>query len=144
MTPAEQLLSRVEGARRTGRGWIAKCPAHKDGSPSLSISEGDDGRVLLRCFAGCSAASVVSALGMQLADLFAERLAPATPEQRRDLRERARQAEWRAALNVLGAEAAVLAAVAAQLQAGQALAPPDADRLALAATRIDDARVVLG
>jgi hypothetical protein len=81
---------------------------------------------------------------MQLADLFAERLAPATPEQRRDLRERARQAEWRAALNVLGAEAAVLAAVAAQLQVGQALAPLDADRLALAATRIDDARVVLG
>jgi DNA primase len=144
MTPAEQLLSRVEGAKRTGRGWIAKCPAHKDGSPSLSISEGDDGRVLLRCFAGCSAAAVVGAVGLQLADLFPERLAPATPEQRRDLRERARQAEWRAALNVLGAEAAVLAAVAAQLQAGQALAAADADRLALAATRIDDARVVLG
>jgi hypothetical protein len=144
MTPAELLLSRLEGMKRTGRGWIAKCPAHKDGSPSLSISEGDDGRVLLRCFAGCSAAAVVSAIGLQLADLFPERLAPATPEQRRDLRERARQAEWRAALNVLGAEAAVLAAVAAQLKLGQALAAPDADRLALAATRIDDARVVLG
>jgi DNA primase len=144
MTPAELLLSRLEGMKRTGRGWIAKCPAHKDGSPSLSISEGDDGRVLLRCFAGCSAAAVVSAIGLQLADLFPERLAPATPEQRRDLRERARQAEWRAALKVLGAEAAVLAAVAAQLKLGQALAAPDADRLALAATRIDDARVVLG
>jgi hypothetical protein len=42
-------------ARRVGPGrWVAKCPAHRDRSPSLSIAAGQDGRVLVYCFAGCS------------------------------------------------------------------------------------------
>jgi hypothetical protein len=41
-------------AKRAGPGkWLAHCPAHSDSSPSLSIREGMDGRVLLHCFAGC-------------------------------------------------------------------------------------------
>jgi DNA primase len=33
-------------ARRNGQGWQAKCPAHQDHEPSLSIKEGPDGRTL--------------------------------------------------------------------------------------------------
>jgi hypothetical protein len=52
MTPAE-FVTRLEGvvARGTGR-WYAKCPAHDDKSPSLSIATGNDGRLLVKCFAG--------------------------------------------------------------------------------------------
>ena len=68
---AEALLSRLEGVRQTGSGRsIAKCPAHKDRSPSLSITEKSDGTVLINCFAGCSAAEVLGSVGLEFSDLF--------------------------------------------------------------------------
>jgi hypothetical protein len=54
-------IARVLRGRRSGRGYIAPCPAHDDRSPSLSISE-RDGRVLVHCFAGCSQTDVITAL----------------------------------------------------------------------------------
>lgn len=72
MTPTETLLGRLAGVRRSGSGWSARCPAHDDRKPSLSISEGDDGRVLIKCFAGCSVEAIVSAVGLGLQDLFPE------------------------------------------------------------------------
>jgi hypothetical protein len=48
---------------------MARCPAHDDQNPSLSISCGQDGRILLKCFAGCSTEAVVEALGLKFADL---------------------------------------------------------------------------
>jgi putative DNA primase/helicase len=70
------VLCRLAGVRTAGRGWIARCPAHDDRRASLSVAEGDDGRVLLRCHAGCSTESVARALGLELRDLFADRPAP--------------------------------------------------------------------
>jgi hypothetical protein len=46
------------------------CPAHDDNNPSLSISEGADGRVLIKCHAGCEVEAVVEAIGLTMADLF--------------------------------------------------------------------------
>src|SRR5215472_13401072 len=67
--PVAYLVLRLD-AKRSGRGWIAKCPAHDDRKPSLSISEGNDGRVLLKCLAGCDTHDVLAALGMTWRDLF--------------------------------------------------------------------------
>jgi hypothetical protein len=64
------------GARRVGDGWSARCPAHEDHSPSLSLAEGLDGRVLIHCFAGCTAEKVCAAAGLELRDLFAGPCAP--------------------------------------------------------------------
>lgn len=58
---AADLAAALHG-RRNGRGWLARCPGHNDRSPSLSIHESDDGRTLLRCFAGCSQDRVIAAL----------------------------------------------------------------------------------
>lgn len=52
MTSAEEI-ARALGGKKTGNGWIAKCPCHEDSSPSLSIGEGEEGKPLLKCFAGC-------------------------------------------------------------------------------------------
>lgn len=69
--PSDAVLDRLKAVKRTGSGtWMARCPAHEDKRPSLSIREGDDGRVLLYDFAGCSVEAIVSALGLDLADLF--------------------------------------------------------------------------
>lgn len=65
----EDLLSRLDGVRRSSRGYRAHCPAHKDGSPSLSIAKGDGG-LLLHCFAGCEKPAIVAAIGLTMTDLF--------------------------------------------------------------------------
>lgn len=69
--PSDELLSRLSGVRKTGpNSWIARCCAHEDRSPSLAVTEKEDGTILLKCFAGCSVHEVVGALGMELEDLF--------------------------------------------------------------------------
>ena len=49
---------------------MARCPAHEDRRASLSIGEGDDGRVLIKCFAGCAFEDIVRAVGLEPRDLF--------------------------------------------------------------------------
>lgn len=69
-TPLETILLRLNKVQRSGAGYKAICPAHDDRSPSLSIREGTDGRVLLHCFAGCDLRPIVAAMGLRTADLF--------------------------------------------------------------------------
>lgn len=68
--PVAELLSKLEGVRRAGDGYSAKCPAHEDRLNCLSISTGRDGRALVKCHAGCTADSIVAKIGMKMADLF--------------------------------------------------------------------------
>jgi hypothetical protein len=49
-------IAKALGGRRAGDGWMARCPAHDDREPSLSIRQGEDGKVLVRCDAGCEQA----------------------------------------------------------------------------------------
>ncbi len=72
MTPLEQLLVKLPDATASGKGWLARCPAHEDRRASLSVGEGDDGRALLNCHAGCSVDAVCSALGLHVKDLMPE------------------------------------------------------------------------
>jgi len=75
MTTTE-ILSRFQGVKATGPNkWQARCPAHDDRSPSLSITE-TNGKILLHCFAGCQTEAIVSAAGLRMRDLFADAQAP--------------------------------------------------------------------
>lgn len=66
----EVLLQRLDGVRPSGQSrWVAKCPAHQDKSPSLSICD-RDGIILLHCFALCETADVLAAVGLSFADLY--------------------------------------------------------------------------
>ena len=67
----DDLIARLDGVRRSTNGWMARCPAHDDKHPSLSISEGDKG-LLIHCFSGCAAQDVCTALGINMRDLFYE------------------------------------------------------------------------
>lgn len=49
------ILSRLEGVQGRNGQYSAKCPAHDDRRNSLSVSAGEDGKILLHCHAGCSA-----------------------------------------------------------------------------------------
>ncbi len=61
MTPVDLMLSRLDGVRQVAGGYMARCPAHEDRDPSLSVTEGDDGRCLLLCRAGCATDDVRNA-----------------------------------------------------------------------------------
>jgi hypothetical protein len=56
-----ESMVRVLGARRSGSGWMARCPTHEDRSPSLSIQV-VNGKLLVHCFAGCTQRDVIDAL----------------------------------------------------------------------------------
>lgn len=74
MTPFERVVAALEErgliVSSWGSGKRARCPSHDDKRPSLSVAEGDDGRALVYCFAGCSYADVIDRLGLTVADIF--------------------------------------------------------------------------
>lgn len=84
--PTERVLAALEAHHcqplQNGAGWMARCPAHEDRRPSLSVSAGEDGRALVHCHAGCPALSVCSALGLTLGDLMVADEMPLKPKRR--------------------------------------------------------------
>ena len=87
------LLENLEAVRARGSGrWEARCPAHDDHRPSLSIHEGESG-VLLRCRAGCAFKDITGALGLSQRDLFYD--AELDPRARRKPRTKRWRFDWR-------------------------------------------------
>lgn len=71
MTPIDLVLGGLSGVRQRQPGqWSARCPAHDDRGPSLSVRETSEHAVLLHCFAGCNVHDITAALGLDVADLF--------------------------------------------------------------------------
>ena len=70
--PIQRVLSGLKDIKKSGDGYTTLCPSHNDTERSLSISQGNDGRVLLKCFAGCSVKDIVSSLGLKMSDLFVD------------------------------------------------------------------------
>lgn len=95
ISAAARIAERLEARRlRAGR-WVARCPAHADRAPSLSISEGRDGRALLHCFAGCSLSTILSSAGLSVHHLFAAGSQPSRGQLEGAERRRAQQAAGR-------------------------------------------------
>jgi hypothetical protein len=134
VSAAAKLLDRLDCIKSTAPGrWVARCPAHADRSPSLSVRELDDGRVLLQDFGGCETGDILAALGLNLADLFEKPLghqfAPSKSRiPARDL------------LEIISEETSVVAVVGASFLEGRAIDDADWQRLAQAAARIGTAR----
>jgi hypothetical protein len=73
VTPLQKVFAKFPNARRCGKGWSDRCPAHDDRKPSLSFREdGDGGKVLMHCHAGCETKDICAARGLTLRDLFPE------------------------------------------------------------------------
>jgi hypothetical protein len=75
MSPADTVVGKLEGVQGRGPRWRALCPAHesKHRTRSLAVFEADDGRVLLKCHAGCDVQAICGALGLSIDDLFPPR-----------------------------------------------------------------------
>ncbi len=77
MSKARKILHFFNGVKKTNGGWSARCPAHDDRNASLSIGEGRDGRVLLKCHAGCGLQKILAGVGLEERDLFDADATPA-------------------------------------------------------------------
>ena len=119
-----QLLDRLEYVKATGQGkWLARCPAHDDRSPSLAIREADD-RILIHCFSGCDVSQVLQAMGLQMADLFPDRLANSYAAKPRIPKFSAYEL-----FPLLVQEAVILALAWSDLLAGKVLSESDQQRV---------------
>lgn len=128
---AELFLSRLRGVKRTGPDrWLARCPAHDDRIPSLSIREMDGDRVLVHCFGGCAVGDVLAAVDLDFDALF--------PERSNDHHRRPERRPFPAAdvLRAVDREALIVAVAASILGNGGELTDADRARLLLAAARI--------
>ncbi len=87
----QEFLDGLQNVKGGPTQYTARCPAHDDRHNSLSVGTGEDGRILLRCHAGCETAAVLAALGRKPSDLFpaalyhtttgAKTKAPAVPKK---------------------------------------------------------------
>lgn len=137
MSQVEAFISRLDKVKGRNGSWTACCPAHKDKSPSLSIREGQDGRVLVHCFAGCSVHEVVGAVGMSVNDLF-------PPDEKRKEYGHAKpsvKASFYSSdlMRIIGFESLVVQIAAIDMANGKKLSDTDRERLTVASQRIQEA-----
>ena len=130
---ADNLIGKLERVRLTGSGrWSAKCPAHEDSSPSLSIRETDDQRVLFHCFAGCSVEEVLGAVGLTFDDLF-----PPRPPRAEGYRSERKPWLPSDVFEVTRFEVAVASLIACDLHKGRTVSDLDYGRLRTAWSRLE-------
>lgn len=131
MMAIDQLLSRLDGVKRTGKDrWLARCPAHEDKRASLAITGLADGRVLCHCFALCDVQSVLSAVGLEFDALFPERAADVTGKVER------RPFPASDVLRAIAFEARIVSLAALDMAHGRTLTDESRERLLLANQRI--------
>lgn len=124
MTAADTLIARLDKVKATGpAAWVASCPAHEDKRPSLSIKQVDD-RTLIHCWAGCGAADVMAAVGLELRDLFERRHTDTYVAPRRPPLPSSREL-----VALLEYDIAVIDIAAGTLERGVALTPDDSAAL---------------
>ena len=136
MTPTEKFLSRLEAVKGRAGAFTARCPAHDDRGPSLSVREADDGRVLMHCFAGCDVHQIVTAVGMDLTELF-------PPSEKKPIGKRVdiKPAFFASdLLRIIAFEATVVQIAAFDMAKGKTLSERDRERLLVAHQRIDEAK----
>lgn len=132
----DTLLSRLSSTKRTGAGrYLACCPAHLDKHPSLNIRELDDGRVLVKCFAGCSVKEVLDAVGLEFDALYPEKLIGHCLHPER------RPFSAKDVLEAVRFEVLVVSVAASTIAHGETLVEDDCERLMLASRRLQTAGV---
>jgi len=79
----QNFLGKLDGVRANGNNWSARCPCRNDDqNPSLSIGQGDDGRVLVTCHRGmpCDIEEICTSVELNVSDLM-----PKKQEKKRKL-----------------------------------------------------------
>jgi hypothetical protein len=132
---ADILLQHLSKIKRTRPGsWLACCPAHTDKTASLSVRELDDSRVLVHCFAGCSVQEIMSAVCLDISDLF-----PPREEGKHFSKGERRPFPAADVLRAVAHESLIIYLAAQFVAKGEKLPEADTQRLLIATSRIQAA-----
>ena len=137
MSAVENFINRLDKVKGRNGSWTACCPAHEDKSPSLSVREGEDGRVLVHCFGGCSVDQIVGAVGMDINDLFP----PKREWSQQTTTVKAMKPRFYASdlMRIISFEALVVSICAYDMSQGKKLSEGDRERMKLSQQRIEEA-----
>lgn len=126
------LLSRLNKVKRSSsNSWVACCPAHEDRTPSLTIRDAGDGRILIHCFGGCATEDVLGAVGMTWEDVM--------PPKAIDHHVKPVKLYATDALKAIQFEARMVAAAGYSMARGEKLDEESMKRLTVAVERINEA-----
>jgi hypothetical protein len=128
----DNLILLLNKVKKTGASsYIACCPAHNDKSPSLTLKETSDGRILIHCFAGCSIGDITSALNIEISDLYSDKTS-FSPYQKQ---------VWNAqeVLHAISHELSVVGVVCSDIKKGKVPSDDDYARFLMAINRIQTA-----
>lgn len=131
----EILLSRLHKVRKSSNNsWMACCPSHDDKTPSLSIKDSGNGKLLLNCLAGCGKEDILGTLGMEWADI----MPPNQPKEHfvKPTKQRVYATD---ALRAIRFESQIVCLAAYELRNGVVPTEADKQRLELAMERINTA-----
>jgi len=133
----DNLLSRLQNVKPSGiNEYKARCPHHEDKSPSLSIKELPDDRILINCFAGCSPLEILNSIGMSFEDLYPARQGEFKPEKK--------PFSSTHGLSMVGFESTIILACAGFMREGKELSEANFARLVEAVSRIQNILRVCG
>jgi hypothetical protein len=77
----EVVLPKLDRIKKSGAGYMARCPVHDDGTASLSVAAGKEHPVVFHCHAGCQPDDIIAKLGLGWEDL-------SKPRDERDAQDR--------------------------------------------------------
>lgn len=131
----DKLLNGLDKVKRTSNSsWMACCPSHTDRSPSLSIKDTGDGKVILKCFAGCETIDVLGALGLDWDDV----MPPKQPVERIQTVKPMKHTIYATdALRVIKSEAMIITMAAMDITNGRKITDAELSRIKLAMERIN-------
>jgi hypothetical protein len=131
----DKLLNGLNKVKRTSNSsWMACCPSHADRSPSLSIKDTGDGKLILKCFAGCETIDVLGALGLDWDDV----MPPKQPVERIQTVKPMKHTIYATdALRVVKTESMIITMAAMDITKGRKITDAELSRVKLAMERIN-------
>lgn len=134
----DTILSRLNKVKKTSKDneYSALCPNHPDKSPSLSIKELQDGRILINCFAGCESKHVLNSMGLSFEDLYPEKLGDFKPEKK--------PFNSNHGLKLIGYESTIILTCAGIIRDGKELSEANFARLVESVARIQNTMRICG
>lgn len=129
----ESFIVFFDKVHRSGKEkeYICLCPAHNDKQASLSLKELSDGRILIHCFAGCSALNVLDAVGLEFSDIIPDKIGEFKPQTK--------SFNPYVVMGQVKKETLLVALAALELSKGNKLSQEDLDRLLLASDKLREA-----
>lgn len=132
----QQILSKLQKVKHNGNGaYMACCPSHDDRSPSLSIKDNGDGRIMMKCFAGCETIDILQSIGLDWDDVM-----PAKPEKPvHVIKPKQHSIYADDALQIIRNEAQIIVMAAMDIIKGVDIKEPEMNRIKTAMKRINAA-----